>query len=162
MAEAETGALRGADRDVSRANEYTADKPCRARLRVISRMTDPEGDVHETKNARTGTFADTPQGVVLDYDDVQEGERAHITLTLREGYAQMQRKGMTGAVLTFVPGERRASRYVTPYGDIPVAVDTRRVSLSQTPYGGELELDYDVLVSGEKTSSTVLCVTWRL
>ena len=138
-----------------------AEEKRRVRLRVLSRMQDPEGDVHEMKNARIGELREAEQGLVLDYDDVQEGERAHITLTMREGYAQMQRKGMTGAVLTFVPGERRASRYVTPYGDIPVAVDTRRVSLSQTPYGGELELDYDVLVSGEKTSSTVLCVTWR-
>ena len=136
--------------------------PRRVRLRVVSRMTDPEGDVREMKNARTGTLALTAQGLVLDYDDMQEGERAHVTLTMREGFAKMRRRGMTGAELTFVPGERHASKYVTAYGDIPVAVDTRRVALARGENGGELTLSYDVYVGGERTSSAELAVTWRL
>ena len=162
MAEADKAALRGAGGETSRANERVADKPCRVRLRVVSRMTDPDGDVHETKNARTGTLATTAQGLVLDYDDVQEGERAHVTLTMRESWAEMRRRGMTSAVLTFVPGERRASKYGTIYGDISVAVDTRRVALVRGENGGELALSYDVYVGGERTSSAELAVTWRL
>ena len=162
MDEIKTGALRDESGAVSRANDHAAVAPRRARLRVVSRMTDPDGDVHETKNARTGTFARTSQGVVLDYDDVQEGERAHVTLTMREGWAQMCRRGMTSAVLTFVPAERCASKYVTVYGDIPVAVDTRRVALVRGENGGELALSYDVYVGGERTSSAELAVTWRL
>ena len=134
----------------------------RVRLRVLSRMTEPDGDTHGTKNARIGSLLETAEGLVLDYDDVQEGERTHVTLTMREGFAKMQRRGMTGAELIFVPGERRASKYVTMYGDIPVAVDTRRVSLARTPAGGELALDYDVYVGGERTASAALSVTWRL
>ena len=162
MAEMETGTLRGESGAASRANDHAPVAARRVRLRVISRMTDPDGDVHETKNARTGTLAQTAQGLVLDYDDVQEGERAHVTLTMREGWAQMCRRGMTSAVLTFVPGERRASKYVTMYGDIPVAVDTRRVALARGEHGGELALSYDVYVGGERTSAAELAVTWRL
>ena len=162
MAETTVTAPCGEGCEASRANDCAKDAPRRARLRVISRMTDPEGDVHETKNARIGTLAKSPQGLTLDYDDVQEGERAHITLTMRENWAQMRRRGMTGAVLTFVPGERRASQYVTVYGDIPVAVDTRRVALVRGENGGELSLSYDVYVGGERTSSAELAVTWRL
>ena len=147
---------------MSRENEPATGAPRRARLRVVSRMTEPDGDTHETKNARTGMLAKTPQGLVLDYDDVQEGERAHVTLTMRENWAQMRRRGMTSAVLTFVPGERCASKYVTMYGDIPVAVDTRRVALMRGENGGELTLFYDVYVGGERTSSAELAVTWRL
>ena len=139
-----------------------ADTPRRARLRVLSRMTDESGDVRETKSARTGTLLCDGEQLVLDYDDVQEGERAHIALTMRDGFAQMRRRGMTSAVLTFVPGERRASSYVTMYGDIPVAVDTRTVALTRDERGGELSLDYDIYAGGEYTSSAALTVTWRL
>ena len=134
----------------------------RARLRIVSRMTSPDGDVQETKNARVGTCLQDENGIALEYDDVQEGERAHIVLTAKDGRAEMRRKGMTNAVLTFVPGERRASRYVTVYGDIPVAVDTRSVTLSRREEGGTLMLDYDVYVAGEKTAATALTVEWRL
>ena len=139
-----------------------AEEGRRVRMRIVSRMTDPEGDVHEQKNARAGLLIQTPQGVTLDYDDLQDGERAHITLTAQDGRAQMRRRGMTRAELSFVPGERSAGRYETLYGEIPVAVDTRRVSLTQTPSGGELALDYDVYIAGERTSTAALTVTWRL
>ena len=139
-----------------------AEEGRRARLRIVSRMTDPDGGVHETKNARVGTVAQTPQGVTLDYDDVQEGERAHITLSAGDGRASMRRRGMTRAELSFVPGERCAGRYETMYGEIPVAVDTRKVLLARSENGGELALEYDVYIAGERTSAAALTVTWRL
>ena len=139
-----------------------AEEGRRVRLRVVSRMTDPEGEVFEQKNARTGSIVETPQGVTLDYDDVQDGERAHITLAARAAKATMRRRGMTRAELSFVPGERSAGRYETLYGEIPVAIFTRSVALSRQESGGELTLDYDVYIAGERTSSAALTVTWRL
>ena len=139
-----------------------AEEGRRVRLRIVSRMTDPDGETHEMKNARTGLLTQTPQGVTLDYDDVQEGERAHITLSAQEGRARMKRRGMTRAELLFSPGERCASRYETLYGEIPVTVDTRRVTLTRTENGGELALDYDVYIAGERTSAAEMTVTWRL
>ncbi len=140
----------------------------KARLRVISRLTEPDGDVHEIKNARSGLLRETPDGIVLEYDDVQDEEKAHIVLTMkpgrnaRENRARMQRKGMVSSMLTFLPGQKVASSYVTIYGEIPVAVDTRRVSIEQDERGGELMLDYDVYMGGERTSSARMEITWRV
>lgn len=137
-----------------------AERP--ARLRIVSRMTDPQGGAQETKHARRGTVAREGGAVTIRYEDVLEGERAVFTLRAGGGAASMTRRGMTGAELTFAPGERRASRYVTPYGDIPVAVDTRRVALTDEEHAGALALDYDVYIAGERTASAALCIEWRL
>ena len=140
----------------------------KARLRIISRMTEPDGDVHEIKNARSGLVKETPEGIVLEYDDVQDGEKAHIVLTMKlgrmpgENRARMQRKGMVSSMLTFLPGQKVASSYVTIYGEIPVAVDTRSVSIEQGENGGDLKLDYDVYMGGERTSSARMEITWRV
>ena len=140
----------------------------KARLRIISRMTEPDGDVHEIKNARSGLVKETPDGIVLEYDDVQDEEKAHIILTMkpgrmpRENRARMQRKGMVSSMLTFLPGQKVASSYVTIYGEIPVAVDTRSVSIERSENGGDLKLDYDVYMGGEKTSSARMEITWRM
>ena len=140
----------------------------KARLRVISRLTEPDGDVHEIKNARSGLVKETPEGIVLEYDDVQDEEKAHIVLTMkpgrtaRENRARMQRKGMVSSMLTFLPGQKVASSYVTIYGEIPVAVDTRSVTITQDERGGELMLDYDVYMGGERTSSARMEITWRV
>ena len=140
----------------------------KVRLRVISRMTDPQGEMYETKNARSGLLSAAAQGVTLEYDDEQDGERAHILLemiagrTARENRARMQRKGMTSGLLTFLPGQRVATSYVTMYGDIPIQIDTRSVEIEEDEKGGRLLLDYDVYMGCEKTSSAKLDVTWRV
>ena len=140
----------------------------KVRIRVISRLTEPDGDTHEIKNARSGLLACTADGLVLEYDDVQDDEKAHIVLemkpgrTERENRAKMLRKGMVSSSLAFMPGKKRASSYVTMYGEIPVAVDTRRVMITNTEKGGDLLLDYDVYMGGAKTASAVMEITWRV
>ena len=140
----------------------------KARLRVISRLTEPDGDVHEIKNARSGLVKETADGIVLEYDDVQDEDKAHIVLTMKPGRfpgenrARMQRKGMVSSMLTFLPGQKVASSYVTIYGEIPVAVDTRSVVIEQDERGGDLKLDYDVYMGGERTSSARMEITWRV
>ena len=140
----------------------------KARLRVISRLTEPDGDVHEIKNARSGLVKEIPEGIVLEYDDVQDEEKAHSVLTMkpgrtpRENRARMQRRGMVSSMLTFLPGQKVSSSYVTLYGEIPVAVDTRTVSIEQDEKGGMLTLDYDVYMGGERTSGARMEITWRV
>lgn len=136
----------------------------KARIRVVSRLVEPDGDAHEIKNARSGLLRPTADGLVLEYDDVQDEEKAHIVLTMQpeRGHVRMQRMGMVSSVLDFVPGEKIASRYVTIYGEIPVAVDTHRVDICTQESGGELRLLYDVYMGGERTSSARMEITWRV
>lgn len=133
----------------------------KVRLCIVSRMRDDAGDMHETKNAHRGSLKKTARGVVLAYDEEQDGEKAHIELTCEGNYAQMVRRGMTSAKLVFEPGKRTNSAYVTMYGEIPVAVDTRRVAMLGDALGGKLTLDYAVYVGGEKTSDALLEIAWR-
>ena len=140
----------------------------KVRLRVVSRLTEPDGDVHEIKNARSGLLKESENEIVLEYDDVQDEEKAHIILTMKPGRnakenrARMQRRGMVSSTLTFLPGQKAASSYVTIYGEIPVAVDTRSVNIAKDDKGGVLALDYDVYMGGERTSSARMEITWRV
>lgn len=136
----------------------------KARIRVVSRLVEPDGDAHEIKNARSGLLRPAADGWVLEYDDVQDEEKAHIVLTMQpeRGHVRMQRMGMVSSVLDFLPGEKIASRYVTVYGEIPVAVDTHSVEICMQENGGELRLHYDVYMGGERTSSAHMEITWRV
>ena len=44
-----------------------------ARLRICSRMREPDGALHEIKNARRGVFREEENGIALEYDDEQDG-----------------------------------------------------------------------------------------
>ena len=140
----------------------------KVRLRIVSRMIDQQGDRHESRNARTGKLIAASGALCLEYDDEQDGERAHIALEFTPGNAaeksraRMQRRGMTSGVLTFLPGQRVSTSYVTIYGDIPIQIDTRRVEIARQENGGTALLDYDVYMGGERTSSALMEITWRL
>ena len=110
------------------------------RMRVISRMTEDDGQTHEIKCARRGVLRERDGGVALEYDDEQDGERARIELWTDAVRARMTRRGMTSAVLEF----------------------THALSLTREEAGGVLELDYDVFVGGERTARTRLTAQWRL
>jgi len=125
-------------------------------------MTDPTGARDAIRNARVGSYAREGEEVVLEYDDEQNGERAHIILRATARQARMERRGMTRAALRFVPGERTGGAYQTLYGEIPVQIDTRSVRLTSMENGGELELRYDVYAGGDLTAHTRLTVTWRI
>lgn len=134
----------------------------KARLKIVSTMTDPDGERHEIRHVRGGKLSFEGEETVIAYDDEQDGERAHIVLRAAPGRALMQRTGMTSAKLTFLPGQRTSSAYVSLYGDIPVMIDTRGVRVEKADKGGEITLDYDVYVGGERTAGTILNVTWRV
>lgn len=132
------------------------------RLRVVARMKDNEGVVHETKNARKGVLKTSAGSMTLSYDDVQDSVKAKVLLSADAKGAQMRRMGEMTGMLNFEPGKRTSGLYATMYGEIPVAVYTRTVKLEQQENGGELKLDYDVFVGGEKTSSADMTITWRV
>lgn len=133
----------------------------KVRLCIISRMRDDEGRMHETKTAHRGLLSKTANGMALEYDEEQDGEKAHIELSCEGAKAQMLRKGMTSARLVFEPGKRTSSAYVTIYGEIPVAIQTRSVQMTGDELGGKIMLDYAVFVGGDKTADTLLEAMWR-
>ena len=133
----------------------------KVRLCIISRMRDDEGQMHETKTAHRGLLSKTANGMALEYDEEQDGEKAHIELSCEGAKAQMLRKGMTSARLVFEPGKRTSSAYVTIYGEIPVAIQTRSVQMTGDELGGKIMLDYAVFVGGDKTADTLLEAMWR-
>ena len=123
------------------------------RLRVVTVTTDADGEKRETKTAHRGILRESENGVELRYEQVDEGVRATIWLTQEAGCILMRRMGeMTGT-----PGV-----YSTMYGEIPVAVYTRETEVIRTDNGGEMKLDYDVFVGGERTGASRMAISWRL
>lgn len=133
-----------------------------ARLCILSRMTDPQGEVDETRHVHKGAVHVADGTVTIRYEDKKDGESACVTLTARDGYATMARTGTTSMTMAFVPGERRDMLLATPYGEIPMATDTRTVLLKISGDRGNLVLDYDVMMAGERTAWAALTIAWQL
>lgn len=69
------------------------------------------------------------------------------------GRVTLLREGSINSQMVFEEGMRHLSMYETPYGELSVGVNTRRMRSTVGEAGGELEIDYaieiDNLVAGQ-------------
>ena len=88
-------------------------------------------------------------------------DETRVSLRARQGYAMMQRRGVWAVSMVFDPGTARESAYHTPYGDLPMQVEAREVSLSGAEDGGELIVAYALSVQGGPPDERRLSLKWR-
>lgn len=132
------------------------------RLRVVTVMTDTDGEKHESKTVHHGTLEEKDGGIELTYEQMLEGVRAKITLIQEADCIQMRRTGEMSGALRFESGKQTKGIYTTIYGEIPVSIYTNQTEVIRTESGGEMKLDYEVFVAGERTGSSRMTLTWRL
>ena len=74
-------------------------------------------------------------------------------LHVHGGRVTLLREGGVNSQMVFEEGRRHLSMYETPYGELSIGVNTRRMRSTVDEAGGDLEIDYaieiDNLVAGQ-------------
>ena len=100
--------------------------------------------------------------VMLNYTesdtDEESGEvlSSEISLTFTPGRVTMVRLGDITNTMVFVRGQRYEGPYVTPYGEMNMAVHALDVSGRAGPEGGNLHLKYQLYFDGQYASTNEL------
>jgi len=99
---------------------------------------------------------------VLEYTESQQDEEtgeintALVTLTLEKNRVTMTRRGECSNTMVFVPEQRFEGIYSTPYGDMDMAVYSRRVRCDIGEKRGSVHLKYQLDIQGAYASSNEL------
>lgn len=99
---------------------------------------------------------------VLEYTESQQDEEtgeistALVTLTLENNRVTMTRHGECSNTMVFVPDQRFEGIYSTPYGDMDMAVYSRRVRCDIGEKRGSVHLKYQLDIQGAYASSNEL------
>lgn len=103
------------------------------------------------------------QELILTYEEGQDSGMEGVRTTLRSTPEQviLLREGPWQAQMVFRMGPPQDSRYVTPYGAIPMRLHTRRLRSSLSETGGKLELEYDMELSGQNAGTVYFLLTVR-
>lgn len=124
----------------------------------------PQSEPETTLSQALGTLEDLGQaGVVLTY---QEGadtglEGTLTTLRVEQGRVILERTGPLGSQMVFEEGREHRCVYKTPYGTLPMRIQTRKLSSRLSSQGGELSIDYDLELGGAGAGRNVLCIQVR-
>ena len=98
-----------------------------------------------------GTIEETAEGLRLRYEEPgADGTATTVTrLDLTADGAVLTRLGAVTSEMIFRPGEKHTSSYATPYGTLPVTVETESARWKFDGGGGMLALRYRIDLGGQ-------------
>lgn len=110
----------------------------------------------------TGELFETPKETVIRYEEsLDEKEPPQkIELRISPDSVIMSRKGAFNANMVFMKGQRYESQYQTPYGVLDMALFCTKAEYSSDEEGGELQLQYQLDLSGQFAAMHDMKLHW--
>ena len=78
------------------------------------------------------------------YDELMEGETTPIknVIKLRDKEFTLTKKGIINTQMVFTEGKKNMTSYVTPFGNIMIALDTEKIVVEETQEELKIHIDY--------------------
>ena len=106
---------------------------------------DPDG----TELLTEGTMELTEDGMILTYEETELTGMAGTTTTfeVKEKQVILTRSGKIQSQMIFEEGRQHTSLYETPFGELPVDIQTSKLLHNLTERGGLMEIKYSIAVA---------------
>lgn len=128
-------------------------------IRVSSIQNDDEEERIEIVSK--GTFYKEKDEFVATYEETELSGLGDTLTTFRigENYFSLIREGDTNTSMYFKNGSSSSIIYNTPHGGLSLKVKTNKVDINIHENGGNVKVDYDVIIAREAAINTKLVAT---
>ncbi|WP_426348883.1 DUF1934 domain-containing protein [Alloiococcus sp. CFN-8] len=128
---------------------------------IISISSNQEIDKEDMIEVVTpGDFYSEGNGYHVAYEETEisgmEGTKTKLFIT--KDKFMLEREGTTSTRMEFQKNNESTSLYNTPYGMFELKVHTRDLSINVDDNGGEVFINYNLFISGQKPQNTELRV----
>ena len=130
----------------------------KAIITVISKQTGSEESDIEV--VTPGEFYKEEDSYFAIYDETQLSgmEGTKTTLKISPNNFVLTRVGTTNAAMKFKKDTNEITMYDTPYGMLELKLETKDLKVDLDDMGGNVEINYNLAISGQKPQNTVLKV----
>ncbi|MCM1174932.1 MAG: DUF1934 domain-containing protein [Blautia sp.] len=110
-----------------------------------------DSDVETIETIMAGSYYEKNDSHYVLYDEVMEGisEPVRNRLKFNEHMLEIMRSGAVNVHLLFEEKRKNMTNYNTPYGDILVGVDTKKIHITQETDRIVVDVDYTLDVNYE-------------
>lgn len=133
--------------------------PVSLRLKSLQTM---QGETEEVSHDLRGELALLENGWAVSYREPEDsglGESL-TTLTAAPGKVILDRAGETACRMVFREGRRTLGDYASPYGRFDLEIYTRQAAAVMEAGAGQIQLHYDLSLSGGEPGETRLTLTF--
>lgn len=99
------------------------------------------------------------------YEEIEEDGRItkNQVKVFEDGHVEISKSGVLNTQMIFETGKRNQSNYQTPFGVLPVALDTRVIDVAESEHKFCVEIDYSLEVQEKPVSDCriEICITER-
>lgn len=127
-------------------------------ISVISKQSDSEDDADVIEVVTPGKFYKEDNCYYAVYEETEISGMKGTTTTLKidEERFTLVRTGTTNTEMNFKKYVRDLTLYSTPHGALDLTVDTKELKMSVDDNGGNVFIDYDMIVGNQQVLSTTL------
>ena len=118
-------------------------------IKTVNKQTiDFQSDII-SESAR-GTYQKRGNKSYILYKTVEDGEENSSIIIIEGDTVTIKRRGMIESNMIFSEGCENTSLYVMPYGKMTIRIKTKKVSVKLNENGGEVHLEYILIIQGEE------------
>ncbi|MGG7176943.1 DUF1934 domain-containing protein [Clostridium paraputrificum] len=133
----------------------------KAIISVKSNASMEDGDIIEVVSPGKYIKLDDEYKAIYEETEISGMEGTLTTLTIRDNEVILEREGTTSTKMLFNEKEPSVALYNTPYGMLEISISTNKLNVNIDDEGGELNIEYDMAVSGQKPLKTSLYLKVR-
>ena len=106
-------------------------------------------DPDETKLMTDGTMEISEEGIFLTYEETELTgmEGTTTTFEVKDKQVILTRSGTVNSQMIFEEGRQHTSLYETPFGELPVDIQTSMLRHNLSQRGGLMEIKYSIAVA---------------
>ena len=127
-------------------------------ISVVIRQSDSEDEDDIIEVVTPGKFYKENNCYYAIYEETEISGMKGTTTTLKidEEKFTLIRTGTTNTEMKFKKHARDLTLYNTPHGGLDLIVDTKDLKMSIDKNGGDVFIDYDMIIGNQQTLSTTL------
>jgi uncharacterized beta-barrel protein YwiB (DUF1934 family) len=133
-------------------------------ISVVSKQSDSEDDGDAIEVVTPGEFYKKDNCYYAVYEETEISGMKGTTTTLKidEEKFTLIRTGTTNTEMNFKKYVRDLTLYSTPHGALDLTVDTRELKMNIDNNGGEVFIDYDMIIGNQQSLSTTLQINIKV
>jgi uncharacterized beta-barrel protein YwiB (DUF1934 family) len=127
-------------------------------ISVVSKQADSEDEDDIIEVVTPGEFYKEDNSYYAVYEETEISGMKGTTTTLRidEENFTLMRTGTTTTEMKFKKDVKDLSLYNTPHGALDLIVDTKELKMKVDSSGGDVFIDYDMIIGNQQVLSTTL------
>lgn len=132
-------------------------------MKGVQVYVDGDGSEEESKSNTQGELLQREDCIYVTFREKNEEEQVEMQslLKIKSDVVELTRKGQLNAKLIFEKGKKHGSTYITPYGQMSLAVETFELSVLKSEKNMHIQIEYATDLEGRKIADNKMSIVIR-